>query len=63
MKNNKKEFIIKYYFDGQGEATVKAKNKKEAEDMFYDGRFGEAFGSEKEWGESYTIDSIKPINN
>ena len=48
MKNNKKEFIIKYYFDGQGEATVKAKNKKEAEDMFYDGRFGGAFGSEKE---------------
>ena len=31
------KFLISYNFEGKGTATVKAKNRQEAEDKFFDG--------------------------
>jgi len=57
----KKEFEIKYLFNGNGRAVVKAKNQKEAEDMFFDGRFGGIYGPDKDWGEEFEINQITEL--
>jgi len=49
------KYIIKYYFDGYGEEEVEAKNKKEVEEMFFDG----GLDMENEWGENYNIETIE----
>ena len=52
------KYKINYYFDGNGEVMVEAKNKKEAKDKFFEGEFE----SEEEWGEQYNINSIEPVS-
>ena len=49
------KYIIKYYFDGNGEVKVKAKSKEEAKEMFFDGNFVD----EEEWGENYNIEAVE----
>ena len=53
MKN--KKFKINYSFDGVGEVMVLAKNKKEAEEIFYNG----GWENEQESGDQYTADAIE----
>ena len=56
MKNTKKKlYRVKYYFDGKGYVDIKAKNEKEAEDLFFKGDFD----NQNEWGESYEIEEIE----
>lgn len=50
-----KKFIIRYYFDGNGEVVVSAKSKKQAEEKFYSGEFND----EDEYGENYTVESVE----
>ena len=50
------KYTINYYFDGNGQQTIEAKSRKEAEDKFYEGEFD--FEDDKEWGENYTIKTI-----
>lgn len=51
-----KKYRINYYFDGEGEVSVKANSKKEAEKKFYEG--DTELKTEKEWGENYEINNI-----
>lgn len=50
------KFFIKYYFDGNGEVEIDAKNENEAREKFFSGEFAEH--SEQEWGDSYNIETI-----
>jgi len=53
MKN--KTFIVKYYFDGNGEAKIEAKNEEEAKSKF----FADELLNRTEWGESYQVENIE----
>lgn len=59
MSKKIKKFKIKYYFDGNGEIEVDAKNEEEARDKFIDGDCD--YKTENEWGESYIIDKVEEI--
>jgi len=48
------KYLVSYYFDGSGEVWIEAKNRKQAEEKFYEGEFW----NEKEWGETYCFDHI-----
>ena len=50
------EYKIKYFFDGNGEVIIKAKNKQEAEKLFREGGYDDKI--EKEWGENYIVEKI-----
>lgn len=52
-----KTFKIKYYFDGNGEVFVKAKNKEEAENLFFEGEY--ELKDDSEWGDNYNIEAIE----
>jgi len=52
------KYLIKYYFDGEGEVEVKAKSKEEARDKFFEGDWQ---GEEKEWGDTYNIDEVQEL--
>jgi len=54
-----KKFKIVYSFNGDGVAKIKAKNKKEAEEMFYNGDIKEE--QETEQTSDYQIHSIREI--
>ena len=51
------KFKIKYFFEGDGEVEVEAKDEEEAQQLFYDGEWEEA----QEGGENYEIFTIKQI--
>lgn len=53
-----KTFLVNYYFDGEGTATIKAKSKKEAEDKFYS---GDDWLDEETGGENYVIETINDV--
>lgn len=53
------KFKIVYFFDGDGVTKIKAKNKKEAREKFYDGDISEE--CEREQGSNYTIKRIEKI--
>ena len=50
------KYTIKYYFDGEGQTIIEAKNKEEAEDKFYNGDYGEEDDIEE--GTNYQIHEI-----
>lgn len=52
-----KKYLVRYFFDGEGEVEIKAKNEEEAKRKFYNGEYIE--GTEDEYGNNYTIDSLK----
>jgi len=54
-----KKFKIVYSFNGDGVAIIKAKNKKEAEEMFYNGDIKEE--QETEQGTNYEIKVIEEV--
>jgi len=51
------KYRVKYYFDGQGEVLIMAKNKMDAENKFFDGEFDEK--EDNEWGENYNINVVE----
>ena len=53
MKN--KTFIVKYYFDGNGEAKIEAKSEEEARENFFKGEIV----NQDEWGDDYNIADIQ----
>ena len=57
MKN--KRYKLLYSFNGMGEAIVKAKDKAEAEKMFFDTPLNNKY----EWWEDYDLESITEIEN
>jgi hypothetical protein len=54
-----KKFKITYNFDGTGEVEVEAKTSHDAREKWYDGEFDP--DTEKEWGETYTIEDVEEI--
>ena len=52
-----KTYKIEYAFDGYGTVNITAKNKEEAETMFFEGDFNEE--KEVERGQNYCIDEIE----
>ena len=53
-----KTFLVNYSFDGEGTATIKAKNKKEAEDKFYS---GDDWLDDETEGNGYNIESVEEM--
>ena len=53
-----KTYKIYYTFDGEGVATVKANNVKEAKEKYDDGNWE----CDKEGGQNYEIDKIEEDN-
>ena len=50
-----KKYKVRYYFDGTGDVIIEAKNKRDAENKFYEGEFSD----ENEWGENYAVDLVE----
>ena len=50
------EFIVSYFFGGNGEVEIEAKNEIEAREKFFEGDYPTS--SEQEWGENYSVADI-----
>jgi len=52
----KKTYIVKYYFDGNGETKIKADSKEMAEAKWRLGAYKDS--DDEEWGENYELKEI-----